>query len=130
MGAATRDLLPFAVGRARSETVTVVTLKDVVLQDDGSASFYKEELQMLARVVALTSNEIERLQAGGLTINQGVSVAIVGELAKCPESIIRADGTIVKIVKFTIEEGATVMIGDVAALGSDGPTYQSGYSTP
>jgi len=127
MGAITRDLLPFTVGRNLGEVVTVVTLFPT-LQDDGSADFFKSEVQTLARVVALTSNEIERLQSAGITLNQGVSIALVGELSKCPDQIIRTDGTIIKIVKFTIEEGATVMVGDVPPLGADGPIYQSGYA--
>lgn len=131
MGSVTRDLLPFAVGRNLSEVVTTVTVyAEPSADDDGSYNFDKVEASVLARVVALTQNEINRLRAGGITIQDGVSVSLVGEYAKCPDQIIRADGTLMKVVDFTIEEGATILVASVPALGNDGPTYGSGYAAP
>lgn len=129
MGAITRDLLPFAVGRNTVEQITSIVLFTTLL-DNGSASWFKEETPVLARVVALTPNEIQRLLEAGITVNQGVSVSIVGELPKAPDQIVRADGTIMKVVQFTIEEGATILAADIPALGADGQQYGSGYSAP
>lgn len=127
MSAITRNLLPFAISRNRQETVTLVTIFPE-LQKNGSFNFFKEETQVLARVVSLTPNEIERLQVAGITIKKGVSISIVGELEKIPDSVITADGTTKKVVTFTADEGATILIADEPSLGNDGPSYQSGYA--
>ncbi len=129
MGAATRDLLSFAVSRARTETVTLVTVYATPSPAlDGTYTFYTEDSQALARVVGLTSNETERLAAGGISLNQGFSVAIVGEVQKSPDRVIRADGTVLKVMRNTVEEGASVFICDMPPLGEDGTSYGSGYS--
>lgn len=129
MGAGTRDLLPYTVGRNVFETVTLVTLLSVPsAADDGSFSVQKINYTTSARVVALTPNEITRLAEGGITVNQGQSVALVGELVKAPDQVIRADGTLLKVIRYTIEEGASVFLCDTPPLGNDAPSYQTGYS--
>lgn len=131
MGDVTRNLLPYAIGRNTVETVILVTLlPQESAADDGSFSFYKEEIQTTARVVALTSSEIQRLREAGITLNQGFSVALVGERQKAPDQVIRADGTLLKVKAYTIEEGASVFLCDMPPLGSDGTSYGSGYSSP
>ena len=122
MGAITRDLLSYAIGRNVSEEITLIT-QEPVANGDGSYNPQPVESQAFARVVALVQSEITRLAMAGITLQQGVSIAIVGELAKIPDRIIRADGTLLKIVQYTVEENATVMIADVPGLGSDGGTY-------
>lgn len=129
VGAVTRDLLAYAVARDVMETVTLVTLYPTPsVNGDGTFTFFKKENAVQARVVALTSNEIERLAAGGITVNKGVSVALTGELVKTPDQVIRADGTLMKVTAFTIEEGTTILTADIPPLGSDGQIYGSGYS--
>lgn len=132
MSALTRDLLPYAVGRAVTENVILITYKDLQPSDalDGSYRYFKEETETKARVVALTSNEIERLAAGGLTLNRGVRVALVGEVTKDPDQIVRASGVVLKVMQSTVEEGASVFLCDIAPLGEDGTSYGSGYSQP
>lgn len=131
MGDVTRDLLSYAIGRNTVETVVLVTLlPQESAADDGSFSFYKEEIQAAARVVALTSSEIQRLREAGITLNRGFSVALVGERQKAPDQVIRADGTLLKVTAYTIEEGASVFLCDMPPLGSDGTSYGSGYSSP
>ena len=122
MGAITRDLLSYAIGRNVSEEITLIT-QEPVANGDGSYNPQPVESQAFARVVALVQSEITRLAMAGITLQQGVSIAIVGELVKIPDRIIRADGTLLKIVQYTVEENATVMIADVPGLGSDGGTY-------
>ena len=130
MGDITRDLLSYAIGRNVVETVTLITLlAQESAADDGSFSFYKEEVRAKARVVALTSSEIQRLREAGITLNQGVSVALVGERQKAPDQVQRADGTLLKVVAYTIEEGASVFLCDAPPLGADGVAYGSGYSS-
>lgn len=131
MGDVTRNLLPYAVGRNAVEAVVLITLyAQESAADDGSMSFYKEELQTNARVVALTSSEIQRLREAGITLNRGFSVALVGEKQKAPDQVQRADGTLLKVMAYTIEEGASVFLCDAPALGADGVAYGSGYSSP
>lgn len=131
MGAVTRDLLAFAVARSRTETVTLVTLSpSQSVSKDGSYSFFKEEVSALARVVPLTSSEIERAAMAGITLNQGFSVAVSGELTKSPDQVIRANGQLLKVIRYTIEEGSSVFLCDAPALGNDGESYGSGYSSP
>ena len=124
MGAITRDLLSYAIGRNVSEEITLIT-QEPVANGDGSYNPQPVESQAFARVVALVQSEITRLAMAGITLQQGVSIAIVGELVKIPDRIIRADGTLLKIVQYTVEENATVMIADVPGLGSDGGTYST-----
>jgi len=131
MGVATRDLLPYAIGRNVTETVVLVTLlAQESVNDDGSYSFYKEQIEAEARVVGLTSSEIQRLREAGITLNQGFSVALTGELTKSPDQVQRANGLLLKVVAYTIEEGASVFLCDAAPLGNAGESYGSGYSTP
>ena len=85
---------------------------------DGSFSDNPVQTPVLARVVDLQPNEIKRLMDKGITIQSGISVAIVGELVKAPDQIIRANGTIMKVVDFTISENATVLACDVMPLGA------------
>jgi len=122
MGAITRDLLSYAIGRNVSEEITLIT-QEPVANGDGSYNPQPVESQAFARVVALVQSEITRLAMAGITLQQGVSIAIVGELVKIPDRIIRADGTLLKVVQYTVEENVTVMIADVPGLGSDGGTY-------
>lgn len=126
MNVITRDLLPYAIGRNTPECVTAIVVIPFPL-DDGSFTFYKAEIRVMARVVPLTQNEINRLAERGITIQNGVSVSMVREFGKVPDSIIREDGTYMKVVKFTNREGALVMVCDVPALDFDGPSYGSGY---
>lgn len=112
----TRDLLPLALSRASGESVVLIT-KQVVAEGDGSYSVTPAETTALARVVALTSSEIQRLQDKGITVNQGFSISIPSELSKAPDQVVRADGSVLKVVRYTIEEGASVMIADMPAYG-------------
>lgn len=130
MGDITRDLLPYAIGRNVVEKVVLITLlSQPSADDDGSFTFYKEEIEADARVVALTSSEIQRLRESGITLNRGFSVALVGERQKAPDQVQRADGTLLKVTAYTIEEGASVFLCDAPPLGADGVAYGSGYSS-
>lgn len=118
MSYVTRDLLSFALSRTAGELVTLVT-KFLTANGDGSYSRgVPEEVQSLARVVDLQPREIERLASAGITVTKGVSISIVGELDKAPDQVVRADGTILRVVSFTIAENATIMIGDVPPVGN------------
>jgi hypothetical protein len=113
----TRDLLSYAVGRNAGEEVTLVTNSVFTSNGDGSYTPTTAETVPFARVVDLTPNQIKRLQDKGLTIHNGVSVSVVGELDKAPDKMIRADGTIYKIIDYTIAENASIFICDLPALG-------------
>jgi hypothetical protein len=117
MSYVTRDLLSFAVGRNAGEEVTLVTYGTFTNSGDGSYVPEITEETKLARVVDLQPNQIKRLQDKGLTVHNGVSISIVGELEKSPDKIRRSDGTEYKIIDFTISENASIFIGDLPALG-------------
>jgi hypothetical protein len=114
----TKDLLSFAVSRNAGELVTLVTLTPISADGDGSYTPTIVETETLARIADLQPNQIKRLQDKGLTIHSGVSISIVGELEKAPDKVRRADGTEYKIVDFMIAENASILIGDLPALGS------------
>ena len=114
----TRNLLSFAVGRNAGEEVTLITNATLTFDGDGSYTPNKTETSIRARVVDLSPNQIKRLQDKGLTIHSGVSISVVGELAKAPDKVRRADGTEYKIIDFTISENASIFIGDLPALGA------------
>ncbi len=115
----TRDLLSYAVGRNAGEQVTLVTYPTFDNNGDGSYSPNEVETSgVFARVVDLTANEIKRLQDKGITIHDGVSISIVGELTKAPYKVRRADGTEYVIMSYTISENASIFYASLPALGS------------
>ena len=117
MSDGTRDLLSFAIGRNVWELVTLVVLNQTPsLQKDGSFTVTRDKPTKMARVVSLTQNEINRLIAGGVTVNDGYSVSFAEEVTKVPDQVIRANGVYLKVVKFTVAENASVFICDAAPL--------------
>lgn len=112
----TRDLLSYGIGRNAGEPVILVT-KSFSSIGDGSYTNVKTETEVLARVVDLQPNQIERLQQKGITVHQGVSISVVGELSKAPDKIIRANGQTYKVIDFTISENASIFIADLPPLG-------------
>lgn len=118
MGAITRDLLPYSIGRNVSEDVTLTVLGQT-LQDDGSFNVAETTVIKKARVVPLTQSEINRLIAGGITINKGYSISFPGEVVKVPDLITLANGLLVRVVSFTVEEGASVFIASMPSLGPE-----------
>jgi hypothetical protein len=113
----TRDLLSYGISRNAGEEVTLV-IKSFSANGDGSYENISTETLKLARVVDLQPNQIQRLQANGITIHAGVSVSITGELEKSPDQIIRPNGQKYKVIDFTISENASIMICDLLPLGA------------
>lgn len=113
----TRDLLSHAVSRNAGEQVTLITNTTLSFDGDGSYTATENEKSVRARVVDLQPNQIQRLQDRGLTVHSGVSISVVGELTKAPDRVRRSDGREYKIIDFTISENASIMIGDLPALG-------------
>ncbi len=106
-----------AIARNAGEEV-VFKIKTQVPAGDGSFQVYTRELKKMARVVNLQPNEIQRLQEKGVTLNQGVSISIADEFTTAPDKITRADGTVMKVVDYTIAENISVFIADVPAMGA------------
>lgn len=113
----TRDLLSFGIGRNAGERVTLIT-KIFSQVGDGSYSSIVDETSILARVVDLQPNQIKRLQERGITVQNGISISIVGELPRSPDQVVRQDGSIYKIIDFTISENASIFIADRPPLGA------------
>lgn len=112
MSYVTRDLLSMALSRNAGELVVFIT-KQVTASGDGSYAVEEIETEYRARVVDLQQNEINRLALGGITVQSGVSISIPYVVEKIPDQVIRSDGTLMKIIKATVSENATVMIADV-----------------
>jgi hypothetical protein len=117
MGAITRDLFSYAVIRNETETITLVSSVKT-LQDDGSFTLVNSSVPKLARVVPLTRSEINRLLEGGITINKGYSISFAEEITVIPDYITLANGLNVKVVDYAVEEGCSVFVADLPALGS------------
>jgi len=112
----TRDLLSFALSRNAGEQV-VLYIKTYEANGDGSYRPYVKDVKALARVVDLQPREIQRLQEKGITLHRGVSVSIPLEYPTQPDKIVRADGTVLKVMDYTISENGSVFIADAPALG-------------
>lgn len=108
----TRNLAPYAITRTTMEKITLV-FSDKVFKDDGSFETLDDMQEISARVIALTSAEIQRLVEGGVTINSGVSISLVGELAKVPDYIILTGSELMRIIRYTFEQGVSVMVCDM-----------------
>lgn len=108
----TRQLLPFAIQRTTMEEITLV-FSDKTFQDDGSFILDPLDEQVVkARIIALTSNELQRLRDGGVTINEGVSVSVIGELVQVPDYVKFEIDQIYRVVRYTFEQGVSIMIVD------------------
>lgn len=116
MGAVTRDLLPFSVGRNVSESITLI-YTGKVLKKDGSFDVTPTTETKLARVVPLTRSEINRLLVAGITINNGYSISFPGEVIKVPDLITLANGLQVRIKDHTVEEGTSVFVASQPSFG-------------
>lgn len=113
----TRDLASLAISRNAGEPVILV-VKNVTANGDGSyMSSLPGTYPAIARIVDLTPKEIQRLQDKGITINTGVSIAIVGELVKAPYQVIRENGVVLTVVGFTISENVSIMMAHTPAIG-------------
>lgn len=116
----TRDLLSLALSRNAGESVTL-QIKTYAAAGDGSYTATTVPVTVLARVVDLQPSEIQRLMEKGITMHKGVSVAIPTEYTKAPYEVVRADGTILTVMDYTISENGTVLLCDMPALGAAAP---------
>lgn len=85
-----RGLQSMAARRYADTTVDVIYLA-VSLNDDGSADTTESALSLKASIKPLQPKDVERLQAGGIEIQEGVSILIAEALDERPERI-EADG--------------------------------------
>jgi len=114
--AATRALYPFAIARSLTDEVGLVyTTK--TLNDDGSFTLAQLPEWKMARVVDLTTSQIQRLQDKGVTIQHGVSVSFPCELDNSPDAISYGPD-LLKVVEYTISEGCSVLTLDKAPIGT------------
>lgn len=107
----TRNLLPLAVRRTTMELVNLV-MSEKVFRDDGSFETIEDYVETRARVITLTSSEIQRLRENGITINSGFSISIIGELATVPDYILLVGSQVLRVVSYTFEAGVSIMLAD------------------
>ncbi len=107
----TRNLLPYAITRTTMKLITFM-FSEKVFQDDGSFQLVENPRDIKARIISLTSSELQRLRESGITINSGISVAINEELTQVPDYLILPGSEFFRVISFTFEEGVSVMTCD------------------
>jgi len=85
-----RGLQSMAARRIADSTCNVI-YNSLAPDDDGSAAVTETALSLKASVKPLQPKDIERLQIGGIEVQEGVSILISEALAERPERI-EADG--------------------------------------
>lgn len=86
-------------------------------QLDGSYLLSESQVVEKAGVVDLSEDQINRLQNGGITVNEGIVVTLPKELVFIPDSIIYGEDRY-KILKNVISEHVTILTCGRIALGS------------
>jgi len=108
---ATRKLLCLSMKRSAREEITI-HYSTKTPAGDGSYNLVYTPETLLAGVVDLSEDQINRLQSGGITINDGIMVTIPKELPKIPDYISQGTGSTTayyKIEKDVIAENVTIM---------------------
>lgn len=90
----------------------ILVFSDKTFENDGSFDLTTTETPIRARVIDLQPSDIQRLQEGGITINQGISISVIGELEKVPDYVKLEVDEIFRVVSYTFREGVSVMIVD------------------
>lgn len=85
-----RGLASMAARRYADSTCNVI-YNSLVPDDDGSAAVTEISLSLKASIKPLQPKDIERLQVGGIEVQEGVSILISEALDERPERI-EADG--------------------------------------
>ena len=108
MSSVTRGLACFAASRVAGYLITL-NYSTKVLQNDGSYTLTSAPISLMADVVDLSEDQIQRLQEGGITINDGISITIPSELPSIPDTITFGTDTYT-IMQDVISENTTVLI--------------------
>ena len=112
----TRDLACFATNRTAGYLITL-NYSTKVLQNDGSYVLTAAPTSVMADVVDLSEDQIQRLQEGGITINNGISISIPSELPKIPDTITFGQDTYT-IMQDVISENTTVLTCSRKPIGT------------
>lgn len=115
MSSITRDLFPYATIRQSGELVEMIFETSIALPD-GSYSVKRNNIMYRARVTDLSSDQIQRLQEGGMTVHSGSCISIPYELPSAPDSIIYNTQTY-KVMESTITEGVSIFLVDKQPVG-------------
>jgi len=114
--AQTRKLLSYSIRRALTDSVWLNFIEKTPNGDGSFTTTYRPE-QVMARVVALSQADIQRLQSAGITLFGGVSVALPYEVQTVPDSVIYESATY-KVESFTVAQGASIFILPEKPIGS------------
>lgn len=115
METVTRNLLSFAVQRVAGELVEMQFLTQD-LNDDGSATTTRKSELVRVGFYDLTQAQIERLEKGGVTVQDGAVCAVPALLQKIPDMIVRGMQSY-KVVNYTYSENVTTMIVSKTTVG-------------
>lgn len=110
----TRALFPFALQRQAGTLCELIYLRNTMLPD-GSANPNPIEQRVRARITDLTTDDIQRLQFKGITINEGNLVSLPYEVD--PPYQVRYLGEIYTVVAYQISQGVTNMILPKVPIG-------------
>ena len=83
--------LPSMAARRVADTTCNVIYNTLTPEDDGSSTVTPVTMTLKASIKPLQPKDIERLQAGGIEVREGVSILISEALEERPETI-EADG--------------------------------------
>ena len=83
--------LPSMAARRVADTTCDLIYNTLTPEDDGSSTVTPVTMTLKASIKPLQPKDIERLQAGGIEVREGVSILISEALEERPETI-EADG--------------------------------------
>jgi hypothetical protein len=113
-----RGLASFAARRYADSACNVI-YNSLIPDDDGSAAVTEISLPLKASIKPLQPKDIERLQTGGIEVQEGVSILISEALEERPERI-DADGKKWRILSWSFipayENESGNPVGTVVAM--------------
>lgn len=119
MSELTRDLLPMAAARLAMFTI-ILNYSTKVFANEGHYNLTPAPQSVQADVVDLGDDEIQRLQDGGIIVNNGIKITLPFVVTQLPDNITFGLNTYT-IIESVINEGTTVFTCSRKPLGTAAP---------
>jgi len=119
MSELTRDLLPMAAARLAMFTI-ILNYSTKVFANEGHYNLTPAPQSVQADVIDLSDDEIQRLQDGGITVNNGIKITLYFEITSLPDTITYGLNTYT-IIQSVINEGTSVLTCSRKPLGTAVP---------
>lgn len=113
---ATRNLLSYTANRLNGYPITL-NYSTKTLLDDGSFLVEQNPVNEMAYVVDLSEDQIQRLQNGGITVNNGISVMLPKMITQIPDSIVYGQDTYT-ILQNVLSEDVSIFLCGKKSLGA------------